>query len=142
MDGKPSLYGKHPNHPDILYSFSSPLVTVPGPTKGESTPTCKTCAQQKAEGALSKGQIILTNALLRDATDANNSALHSLELNEVKRYLKEHLHWKAVDVGVFFFSPSAPPSFILHFKLSFFFGKKNPLGVIVCFEKEWGMGNS
>lgn len=39
VDGEPSLYGKHPNHIDIL----------------------------------SKGQIILTNALLRDATDANNS---------------------------------------------------------------------
>lgn len=120
VDGKPSLYGKHPNHIDILYTFSSQLATVQGPSEGESTPKCKNCAEQKAGGVLSKGQIILTNALLKDATDANNSDLNSLEPDDVNRYLKEHLNWRAVDVS---FHPPSSPAFYL---LALIF---NPLGV-------------
>lgn len=109
VDGEPSLYEKHPNHIDIVYTFSSRVETVPGSSEAESEPKCGNCAKQKAEGVLSKGQIILTRALLRAATDSNNSELNSLEPGEVNRYLKRHLNWRAVDVS---FQPLAfLPSF-------------------------------
>ena len=105
VDGEPSLYEKHPNHIDIIYTFSSQVETVPGPSEGESKPKCENCAKQKADGVLSKGQIILTSALLKDATDATNSELNSLEPDDVNRYLKRHLNWRAVDVS--FHPPSS-----------------------------------
>lgn len=109
MDGEPSLYENHPNHIDIVYTFSSRVETVPGSSEAESKPKCENCAKQKADGVLSKGQIILTRALLRDATDSSNSELNSLEPDEVNRYLKRHLNWRAVDVS---FQPLAfLPSF-------------------------------
>lgn len=135
--GEPSLYGKHPNHIDIFHTFSSPLATVLtgglSLERQESTvPKCKNCAQQKADGVLSRGQIILTNALSRDATDANNSELNSLEPAEVNRYLKEHLNWRAVYVSFFLSYPPLllPSPFIFNFYCPRFSKKKkNPLGV-------------
>lgn len=105
VDGDPSLYGKHPNHIDIIYTFSSRVATASGPSEGESKPKCENCAKQKANGVLSKGQIILTSALLKEATDVKNSELNSLRPDDVNRYLKEHLNWRAVDVS--FHPPSS-----------------------------------
>lgn len=85
----------------MLYTFSSPIETVPaaGGSEAERKPECENCAKHKADGVLSKRQIILTSALLKDATDASNSEINSLEPDEVNRYLKRHLNWRAVDVN-------------------------------------------
>lgn len=99
VDGEASLYEEHPNHIDIIYTFSSRVATATGASEGESKPKCENCAKQKADGVLSKGQIILTSALLKEATDANNTELNSLRPDDVNRYLKEHLNWRAVDVS-------------------------------------------
>lgn len=102
-DGESSQYAQHPNHIDILYTFSSPIETVPaaGGSETERKPECENCAKQKADGVLCKGQIILTSALLKEATDASNSEINSLEPDEVNRYSKRHLNWRAVDVSFY-----------------------------------------
>lgn len=128
VDGEASLYEEHPNHIDIIYTFSSRVATATGTSEGESKPKCENCAKQKADGVLSKGQIILTSALLKEATDANNTELNSLRRDDVNRYLKEHLNWRAVDVS---FHP--PSSLAIFSFLPYFFLKS--LGVSLLWEK-------
>lgn len=98
MDGEPGLYSQHPNRIGILYTFSSKL-EVSHDAGGDAKPKCENCAEQKAAGVLSRGQIILTSALLKVATDASKPDISSLEPGDVARYLAQNLNWRAVDVS-------------------------------------------
>ncbi len=63
---------------------------------------CEYCEKQKAEQALSSGQVILTDYLVENITKQRalrNMTLGTLEPNEVIPYLKENLHWRISDVS-------------------------------------------
>ncbi len=119
MDGKPCLYRQHPNHIESVYTFSSKLEPAADSQaeEVEAKPKCDNCQKQKASGVLSKGQIHLTSALLKVATDPDKPDLDCLEPEEVNQFLKRNLTWRVVDVSSRLFphprpppSPSPPPS--------------------------------
>lgn len=100
------LYSQYPNWIGILYTFSSKL-EVSHDAGGDGKPKCENCAKQKAAGFLSRGQVILTSALLKDATDPSKPDISSLGSEDVTRYLTRNLNWRVVDVS--FPSPAFRP---------------------------------
>lgn len=104
VNGEPSVYSHHPNRIGILYTFSS-RVEVSQDAGGDAKPKCGNCADQKAAGVLSRGQIVLTRALLKVASNPSIPNITSLEPEHVISYLAQNLNWRAVDVSFPFCFP-------------------------------------
>lgn len=104
VDGEPSVYSQHPNRIGILYTFSSKH-EVSHDAAGDAKPKCENCADQKAAGVLSRGQIVLTRALLKVASDPSIPDINTLESEDVNSYLARNLIWRAVDVSFPFCFP-------------------------------------
>ena len=69
-----------------VYNFVSRPPTL-GPNTG-----CENCRQQQESKALQKGQVIITNALIKAIHDESEE-LESLERDNVEKYLQDKLRW-------------------------------------------------
>ena len=80
-----------------MYNFSGPIEA-----RGVAPEGCESCKVQKAEHALSAGQVVLTDYLIEHITKQETLRgipLRSLDKDQVIPYLKENLHWRVTDVG-------------------------------------------
>jgi hypothetical protein len=64
-------------------------------------------------GILSRAQLHLTSPLVKHALDSERMHIGNITREQVAVYLKDMLHWKAVDVSRFVtFSPPRPSRFV------------------------------
>lgn len=77
-----------------VYNFSTPLEAV-----DDSGRSCENCHKQQESQAIATGQVLITNALLKDIKD-DGKPLESLRPAEVEAYLREHLVWTVTAVGI------------------------------------------
>ena len=81
-----------------VYNFSSP---VEG--RGLDESGCENCREQKDDGALFSGQVILTDTLIERIVRGETHrglTLASLDRGEVVTYLRKNLHWRITDVSL------------------------------------------
>jgi len=79
-------------HAGTVSNFCSP----PSATSSNSA-GCDNCHQQIEEGALQKGQVMLTNTLLT-AIDDESERLQTLKREHVVEYLKGAIRWVVLGV--------------------------------------------
>ena len=77
-----------------VYNFSTPLEAA-----DDNTRSCKNCHKQQESQAIATGQVLITNALLKDIQD-DGKPLESLRPAEVEAYLREHLVWTVTAVSI------------------------------------------
>ena len=91
------LFDQTPTQLGMVYNFSGPTEA-----RGMGPEGCEYCDKQKAEQALSSGQVILTDYLVENIIKQEtlrNIPLRTLNPDEVIPYLKENLHWRVTDVS-------------------------------------------
>ena len=64
---------------------------------------CANCRRQQQEGALSSGQVVLTDYLAENiykGIEQRGLTLGSLSREDVINYLQTNLHWRIMDVSL------------------------------------------
>ena len=96
-EGPPYYFEDTPTEVGFVYNFSSPVTG-----RGTGPEGCENCKTQEATGALSSGQVILTDYLAENIAkqrQLRGAPLTSLARDEVIAYLKRNLHWRISDVS-------------------------------------------
>ncbi|KAF8316753.1 Di-copper centre-containing protein [Clavulina sp. PMI_390] len=92
-------------HAGSVYNFCTPAETT-----GNDPVGCENCRQQALEGAMQKGQINITNALLTAADDGVEELI-GLDDDKVKNWLRENLRWRILTTGYKEIDVESIPSF-------------------------------
>ncbi|KAL9034629.1 MAG: hypothetical protein Q9214_006960 [Letrouitia sp. 1 TL-2023] len=96
-EGPPFYFTDTPTQIGFVYNFSGSETA-----RGIGPEGCENCKNQRAEGGLSSGQLILTDYLvenIKKEEELRGMTLTSLSRNEVVAYLQKNLHWRISDVS-------------------------------------------
>ena len=97
-EGPPFYFKDSPTQIGLVYNFSAPVTG-----RGTGPEGCENCKTQQMKGALSSGQVILTDHLVENIAkekEQRGLTLTSLSRDEVVAHLKKNLHWRISDVSL------------------------------------------